>query len=130
MMKRTSGCWKAVFDAVVKSEYRVPIPMIRSAPPAWRLAPSVPVTPMAPSDCGWSNETVGHLLEDCPLYKDARKAFLGRATMTDAMKLLNEHETLIKAARFMFELNKLEQFKDVFYQQHDDQEQSAESDEE
>ena len=81
-------------------------------------------------DCGWSNETVGHLLEDCPLYRDTRKAFLGRATMTDAMKLLNERKTLIKAARFMFELNKLDQFKDVFYQQHIDQEQSAESDEE
>ena len=50
--------------------------------------------------------------------------------MTDANKLLNERTTLIKAARFMFELNRLDQFKDVFYQQHDDQEQSAESDEE
>lgn len=67
-------------------------------------------------DCGWSNETIRHLLEDCPLYKDTRKAFLGRATITNAMKLFNEHKTLIKAARFIFELNKLDQFKNVFYQ--------------
>ena len=86
--------------------------------------------PTAECDCGWSNETVGHLLEDCPLHRDLRSEFLGRAIMTDANKLLNERTTLIKAARFMFELNKLDQFKDVFYQQHDDQEQSAESNEE
>ena len=41
-----------VFDAEVKSEYRVPSPMIRSASRDNRLAPGVPVTPMAPKFWG------------------------------------------------------------------------------
>ena len=38
----------------MKSLQRVPMPMTRSASSAIRLAASVPVAPIAPSDCGWS----------------------------------------------------------------------------
>ena len=39
---RTSGFWNAVFDAVVKSLYRVPIPITRSASRAIRFAAMLP----------------------------------------------------------------------------------------
>ena len=41
-------------DAVVKSLQRVPMPITRSASAASVLAAVVPVAPMAPTDCGWS----------------------------------------------------------------------------
>lgn len=50
----TSGFWNAVRDAVVKSAYRVPIPITRSASRASAFAAVVPVDPTAPTDCGWS----------------------------------------------------------------------------
>ena len=55
LMKRTSGFWNAVRDAVVKSSYRVPIPMIRSASAAMAFAAVVPVEPIAPSENWWSH---------------------------------------------------------------------------
>ena len=51
---RTSGSRKAVFEAVVKSLQRVPMPITRSASAATRFAANVPVTPIAPSAEGWS----------------------------------------------------------------------------
>jgi hypothetical protein len=54
LTKRTSGSRNAVFDAVVKSDQRVPTPRTRSASAATRFAASVPVTPIAPRDEGWS----------------------------------------------------------------------------
>ena len=54
LMKLTPACANAVFDAVVKSDQRVPIPITRSASAAMRLAANVPVTPIAPSADGWS----------------------------------------------------------------------------
>ena len=41
--KATSGLWNAVLDAVVKSEYRVPMPITTSASCAMMFAPLVPV---------------------------------------------------------------------------------------
>ena len=58
LTNRTSGSWKAVRLAVVKSEYRVPIPMTTSASRAIALAAVVPVEPIAPRHCGWSNRSV------------------------------------------------------------------------
>ena len=52
LMKRTSGFWNAVFDAVVKSLSRVPMAITRSASRAAMFAPGVPVTPIAPRFCG------------------------------------------------------------------------------
>ena len=43
------------FEEVVKSVYRVPTPMIRSASLASRLAAAQPVTPMPPRFRGWSH---------------------------------------------------------------------------
>ena len=54
LMKRTSGFWNAVFEAVVKSLKRVPKAITKSASRALRLAAVVPVTPIAPKFCGWS----------------------------------------------------------------------------
>ena len=54
LTNRTSGFWKAVRQAVVKSEYRVPIPITTSASRATALAAVVPVEPIAPRHCGWS----------------------------------------------------------------------------
>jgi hypothetical protein len=45
---------KAVREAVVKSLYRVPTPITRSASRAIAFAAVVPVLPTAPSDSGWS----------------------------------------------------------------------------
>ena len=44
-------------DAVVKSLYRVPTPMITSASRASRLATGVPVEPTPPTEFGWSQLT-------------------------------------------------------------------------
>ena len=55
LTKRTSGSWKADFEAVVKSLQRVPTPITRSASRASRLAAAVPVAPTAPSASGWSD---------------------------------------------------------------------------
>ena len=46
------ACGNAVFDAVVKSVQRVPIPITRSASAASRFAASVPVAPTAPASSG------------------------------------------------------------------------------
>ncbi|KQR97105.1 hypothetical protein ASG00_12550 [Microbacterium sp. Leaf351] len=54
LTKRTSGFWKAVREAVVKSLYRVPMPMMTSASAASRFAAVVPVAPTPPRYCGWS----------------------------------------------------------------------------
>ena len=51
---RTPGSLNAVRDALVKSLYRVPIPITTSASAASALAAVVPVAPTAPTDCGWS----------------------------------------------------------------------------
>ena len=54
LTKRTSGCWKAVFDAVAKSVKRVPMPMTRSAAAAISLAPREPATPAPCRLRSWS----------------------------------------------------------------------------
>jgi hypothetical protein len=54
LMKRTSGFWNAVLEAVVKSSYLVPMPMTRSASAAMALAAVVPVEPIAPRLNWWS----------------------------------------------------------------------------
>ena len=54
LTNRTPGSRKAVRLAVVKSDQRVPMPTTTSASAAIRLAASVPVAPIAPSDNGWS----------------------------------------------------------------------------
>ena len=54
LTKRTSGLVKMLWEAVAKSAQRVPIPSTTSASRAMALAPSVPVTPMAPRAEGWS----------------------------------------------------------------------------
>jgi hypothetical protein len=48
-MKRTRGCWKRLFEAVVKSLSRVPMPSTTSAADASTFAAAVPVTPSAPT---------------------------------------------------------------------------------
>ena len=48
----TSGSWNAVFEAVVKSEYLVPIPITQSASREMIFAPAVPVAPSAPRQEG------------------------------------------------------------------------------
>lgn len=53
----TSGFWNAVREAVVKSLYRVPMPMTTSARAARALATGEPVEPTPPTACGWSQET-------------------------------------------------------------------------
>jgi hypothetical protein len=50
----TPASWKAVREAVVKSLYRVPMPMTTSASAAMRFAAVVPVAPMPPRYWGWS----------------------------------------------------------------------------
>ena len=55
LTKRTRGPLNAVRDAVVKSLYRVPMPMTTSASLAIALAAVVPVLPSAPRASGWSN---------------------------------------------------------------------------
>ena len=52
--KRTPSAANTVREAVVKSLYRVPTPMTRSASAATASAAVVPVAPIAPSACGWS----------------------------------------------------------------------------
>ena len=54
LTKRTASLRNAVFDAVVKSDQRVPMPITTSASAAMRFAAKVPVAPIAPSDDGWS----------------------------------------------------------------------------
>ena len=54
LTNRTCGSANTVRDAVVKSLYRVPIPITTSAWLASRLAAVVPVLPIAPSASGWS----------------------------------------------------------------------------
>ncbi len=54
LTNRTPGSANRVCEAVVKSVYRVPTPMITSAEWAIRLAAVVPVLPMAPRASGWS----------------------------------------------------------------------------
>jgi hypothetical protein len=54
LTNRTAGFWNAVRLAVVKSEYRVPMPITTSASRAIALAAVVPVEPIAPRHCGWS----------------------------------------------------------------------------
>ena len=54
LTKRTSGLAKTLWEAVAKSAQRVPTPRTTSASRAMALAPSVPVTPMAPRAEGWS----------------------------------------------------------------------------
>ena len=53
--KVTSGFWNAVFEAVVKSLYRVPTPMMTSASRASAFATGDPVDPTPPTACGWSH---------------------------------------------------------------------------
>jgi len=55
---RTPASWNAVRLAVVKSEYRVPIPITTSASRAIAFAAVVPVEPIAPRHCGWSYTNV------------------------------------------------------------------------
>ncbi len=55
LTKRARG--KAVWEAVVKSVQRVPIPITRSASRARRLAASPPLTPTGPTFCGWSQDS-------------------------------------------------------------------------
>ena len=52
LTNRTSGCWNAVRDAVVKSLYRVPTPITTSASRASALATGEPVDPTPPTACG------------------------------------------------------------------------------
>ena len=54
LTKRTSGLVKMLWEAVAKSAQRVPTPTTTSASRAMALAPSVPVTPIAPRAEGWS----------------------------------------------------------------------------
>ena len=49
-MKRTSGSWNRLCDAVAKSLMRVPTANTRSASSAMRAAALVPSTPWPPSD--------------------------------------------------------------------------------
>ena len=54
LTKRTPGSLNWVLEAVVKSEYRVPTPMTRSALSAMWLPESPPVEPTPPMAQGWS----------------------------------------------------------------------------
>jgi hypothetical protein len=63
---RTPSRAKAVRDAVVKSAYRVPMPITRSASRARAFAAALPVAPTAPADDGWSYER-----EPLPAYVSA-----------------------------------------------------------
>ena len=51
---RTPGSANAVRLAVVKSSYRVPMPITTSASAAIVFEAVLPVEPMAPRHCGWS----------------------------------------------------------------------------
>ena len=66
LTKRTSGLVKMLWEEVAKSAQRVPTPTTRSASRAMALAPSVPVTPMAPRAEGWS-----YGIEPLPAYVSA-----------------------------------------------------------
>src|SRR3954464_8898312 len=52
LTNRTSGSWNAVFDAVVKSLYLVPMPTTTSASLASALATGEPVEPTPPPASG------------------------------------------------------------------------------
>jgi hypothetical protein len=52
LTKRTSGSAKMVWLAVVKSEYRVPMPITTSAWRASALAAALPVEPTPPTALG------------------------------------------------------------------------------
>jgi len=54
LMNATSGLAKIVCDAVVKSEYRVPMPITRSASRATVFAAVLPVEPTPPTAIRWS----------------------------------------------------------------------------
>ena len=61
-------------------------------------------------DCGWANETIGHLIEDCPLYKSQRKLIFGRRVVRDAPRILLEPGSAVKAVAFMLYIGVLDQF--------------------
>jgi ribonuclease HI len=62
-------------------------------------------------ECKRSNQTVLHLIEDCPLYQQQRKAHLGRPFLVNARWTLSDPRTAVKAATFMLSTGLLDQFR-------------------
>lgn len=64
-------------------------------------------------DCREGNQTVTHILEECPLFRELRTQELGRPVIRSARDTLTDPKTARKAAYFMLKTGLLDQFRVV-----------------
>ena len=62
-------------------------------------------------DCRQGNQTVTHVIEECPLLRTQRRRVLGRAVIRSAYDVLSDPTTAKKSAYFMLETGLLDQFR-------------------
>lgn len=75
--------------------------------------------------CHTANQTVEHVIEECPLYRRQRKHHLGRYVVQDVRTILSHPQKAVKAAQFMLSTGILDQFrhfKAMLYKQFTDAE--------
>jgi hypothetical protein len=62
-------------------------------------------------DCKEGNQTVAHILEECPLYRRQRHSIFNRYVLRDVKLILSNPQTAVKAANFMLSTGLLDQFR-------------------
>jgi ribonuclease HI len=70
--------------------------------------------PFPNCECGsQANQTVAHIIEECPLFRERRRTELGRPFLRSAVDTLSEPASAKKAAWFMLKIGLLDQFRVV-----------------
>lgn len=62
-------------------------------------------------ECKEGNQTVAHILEECPLYRRQRRSIFNRPVLRDVKLILSYPQTAAKAANFMLSTGLLDQFR-------------------
>jgi hypothetical protein len=62
-------------------------------------------------ECNTSNQTLTHILEECPLYRKQRKRYLDHYVLRDSRIILSDRRTAQQAAKFMISTGLLDQFR-------------------
>ena len=62
-------------------------------------------------ECKQGNQTVTHVIEECPLFRIQRRRVLGRPVIRSAHDILSDPTTAKKAAYFMLQTGLLDQFR-------------------
>jgi ribonuclease HI len=62
-------------------------------------------------ECETSNQTVAHILEECPLYRKQRRRHFSKPVLRDTTTILSDPRMAEKAANFMLSTGLLDQFR-------------------